>query len=113
MVQPLRMTAPPLPEDPPGAPLGRRGAAVRARMPGTRPHPASPGTGSLPAPGVDDLDRLRRQVDQQRLALIRLTDALLALRRGTAALREENRELRRELDAARRPPRDPGGPAAS
>ena len=113
MVQPLRMPAPALSDGPCSAPLEQPGAAVRARTPGTRPHPASPGAGSLPAPGIDDLDRLRRQVNQQRLALIRLTDALLALRRGTAALREENRELRRELDAATRPPRGPGGLAAS
>ncbi|MGZ4270929.1 MAG: hypothetical protein ACXVFT_17635 [Solirubrobacteraceae bacterium] len=39
---------------------------------------------------------------QQEHALERLTDALLALRRGAAALREENRELRVALEETRR-----------
>jgi hypothetical protein len=47
----------------------------------------------------DELRRLRRQVQQQRIALGRLTDAVLALRRGTEALRAENRELRHVLGA--------------
>ena len=54
-----------------------------------------------------DVERLRRQVDQQRLALKHLSEALLGLRRGTRALREENRELRLELEAARRQKRRP------
>lgn len=45
--------------------------------------------------------RLRRQVDQQRVALAHLSEALLGLRRGSEALRAENRDLRRELEAAR------------
>lgn len=48
----------------------------------------------------DEVERLRRSVVQHELALARLTDAMLALRRGGQALREENRELRRELEAA-------------
>ncbi len=53
---------------------------------------------------MPELERLRKQMRQQRLALVRLTDAVLALRRGTLALRDENRELRRELDARDRRP---------
>ncbi|HMS72442.1 MAG TPA: hypothetical protein PKB03_05360 [Baekduia sp.] len=67
------------------------------------------------AQGPGDYTRLRRQVEQQQLALTHLSEALLGLRRGTKALREENRELRRELEAARGarrvPPAAPGGQA--
>ncbi|HEY5144631.1 MAG TPA: hypothetical protein VII98_14125 [Solirubrobacteraceae bacterium] len=59
--------------------------------------------------------RLRRQVDQQQLALTHLSEALLGLRRGIQALREENRDLRRELEAERgarvAAPQGPGGQA--
>lgn len=46
-------------------------------------------------------ERLRRQLSQQQTALTHLRRALLGLRCGAQALREENRELRRELSAAR------------
>jgi hypothetical protein len=49
----------------------------------------------------EELRRLRGQVQQQRIALGRLTDAVLALRRGTEALRAENRDLRQVLGAPR------------
>jgi chromosome segregation ATPase len=49
-----------------------------------------------------ELRRLRRRVDQQEHALARLTEALFALRRGGQALREENRELRLQIEVARR-----------
>jgi len=58
---------------------------------------------------VGDDARLRRQVEQQRLALAQLSDALVGLQRGTKALREENRELRRELEVARCARRVPPG----
>jgi hypothetical protein len=49
----------------------------------------------------EELERLRKRVGQQDHALARLSDAVLALRRGTMALREENRELRLALEASR------------
>jgi hypothetical protein len=49
----------------------------------------------------EELARLRTRVQQQEHTLVRLTDAVVALRRGGAALREENRELRRQLEARR------------
>jgi hypothetical protein len=51
-------------------------------------------------PDPTDDRRLRRKIDQQQLALAHLSEALVRLRCGTEALREENRELRRELEAA-------------
>ncbi len=68
----------------------------------SRPSPHSAFRGA-PADSqhLADSKRLRRQVDQQRLALTHLSEALLGLRRGTRALREENRELRLELEALR------------
>jgi len=53
-------------------------------------------------PDLAETRRLRRQVEQQRMALAHLSEALLGLRRGSEALRAENRELRRELEAAQR-----------
>jgi hypothetical protein len=49
-----------------------------------------------------DVHRLRLRVEQHEDALSRLTQALLTLRSGGQALREENRELRRELETERR-----------
>jgi hypothetical protein len=58
----------------------------------------------MPTGGRHDteLARLRRRVGQQDLALSRLTEALLALRTGGQALRDENRELRAQLEMTRR-----------
>jgi chromosome segregation ATPase len=47
---------------------------------------------------VDELARLRRRVNAQDHALARLSEALQALRTGSQALRDENRELRRQLE---------------
>ncbi len=114
MVQPLRTPATPRSEGSPSAPpLEHGGAAARARTPGPDRRGEPSQRDRAPDTASADLDRLRRQVQQQRLALVRLSDALTALRRGTVALREENRELRHALDAARRTARGPGGPAAS
>ena len=44
-----------------------------------------------------ELDRLRKRVDQQEHTLTVLTEAVSVLRRGSLALREENRELRLQL----------------
>ena len=49
-----------------------------------------------------EVERLRLRVRQHEHTLSRLADAVLTLRRGTEALREENRELRLALDAERR-----------
>jgi hypothetical protein len=49
------------------------------------------------APQIDEFERLARRCKQHEYALQRLSDALLILRAGNDALREENRELRVEL----------------
>ena len=51
---------------------------------------------------VRDVTRLTLRVEQHENALARLTQALLTLRRGSQALREENKELRRQLETERR-----------
>jgi small-conductance mechanosensitive channel len=51
---------------------------------------------------VAEVARLRRRVSQQDEALIHMAQALLRLRRGGDALRDENRELRMALAAAQR-----------
>ena len=47
---------------------------------------------------ADELARLRKRVSQQDHALARIAEALQALRTGSQALRDENRELRRQLE---------------
>lgn len=49
-----------------------------------------------------EIVRLRRTVRSRDAALDRLLEAVMALRRGTVALREENRELRTEVERLRR-----------
>jgi hypothetical protein len=49
-----------------------------------------------------EVERLRLRVEQHENALTRLTEAMLRLRRGAQALREENHELRAELEMERR-----------
>jgi len=49
-----------------------------------------------------EIRRLRRTVESRELALERLFEAVLTLRRGAVALREENRELRTEVEQLRR-----------
>ena len=51
---------------------------------------------------MDELARLRKRVDQQEHSLAVMAEAISALRDGSQALREENRELRLELQAAQR-----------
>ena len=48
-----------------------------------------------------EIARLRKRVQQQDHTTARLSDAVITLRRGSMALREENRELRRQIEAAR------------
>jgi hypothetical protein len=69
-----------------------------ARMPG--------GDRSI-ARSSSEVERLRRRVRQQEMTLAHMSEALLALRRGWSALREENRELRLQLDAALRADEQP------
>jgi hypothetical protein len=71
------------------SPTGAAGSR-RARTP-------DPGRGEQD----DELERLRKRVGQQDHSLARLSDAVIMLRRGTMALREENRELRMALEASR------------
>lgn len=54
-----------------------------------------------PGRGDDELRRLRKRVAQQDHALARLSDAVIMLRRGLVAQREENQELRAALETAR------------
>ena len=44
---------------------------------------------------------LRQRIRQQDLTLGLMSDALVGLRRGSAALRDENRDLRAQLEAVR------------
>ena len=71
------------------SPVSTDRGSPRARTPG-RDHAAA------------ELARLRLRVRQKDQALARLTEAMLALRQGAQALREENRELRLQLEAAQR-----------
>ena len=57
-----------------------------------------------PAGSLDELERLRKRVSQQAHSLTVLAQAVSALRSGTQALREENRELRLQLQRARGAP---------
>lgn len=50
----------------------------------------------------DELERLRKRVDQQERSLAVLAQALSALRRANAGLRAENREVHLELERVRR-----------
>ena len=65
-----------------------------ARMPAAG-HPA------IDHPPPDELARLRKRVDQQEHTLAVMAEAISALRHSSQALREENRELRLELQATR------------
>lgn len=69
-------------------PLPSQRESTRARRPGDDSAAA-------------EIARLRRRVSQQDEALIHMAKALLRLRRGGEALRDENRELRMALAAAR------------
>ena len=53
-------------------------------------------------PPLDELARLRKRVDQQQHSLAVMADAISALRVGSQALRQENRELRLALQATQR-----------
>ena len=54
------------------------------------------------SPALDNENaRLQRRVRQQELSLRLMSDAIIDLRRGSIALRQENRELHAELAAAR------------
>ncbi|MGZ6729612.1 MAG: hypothetical protein ACXVFC_09955 [Gaiellaceae bacterium] len=79
-----------------------RGEPTVLPFPKRRPAFSAGQSQSSPGAAVDELERLRKRVHQHEHALARLSDALLTLRRGGQALREENRELRLELEAARR-----------
>jgi hypothetical protein len=57
---------------------------------------------------VAEVARPRRRVSQQDEALIHTAQALLRLRRGGEALRDENRELRMALAAAQQRARAAG-----
>ena len=81
----------PSPEHPSTA-LASTARAARARR---------PAAGHSPSP-AKEVERLRKRVRQQEISLAVLTEALTALRSGGQALREENRELRHQLDVARR-----------
>jgi hypothetical protein len=50
----------------------------------------------------DELERLRKRVDQQERSLEVLAQAVSALRSANAALRDQNRDLQIELERARR-----------
>ena len=50
----------------------------------------------------DELERLRKRVDQKERSLAVLAQAVSALRSANAALREQNRDLQIELERARR-----------
>ena len=52
---------------------------------------------------LDELALLRKRVDQQQHSLAVMAEAISALRDGSRALRQENRLLRLELQAKRRP----------
>jgi hypothetical protein len=69
----------------------------RARTPGDGPPPGDGTADDLAA----EVARLRKRVRQQDLTLARLSDALVAMRRGGEALRAENRELRAQIEAGR------------
>ncbi|HET9023151.1 MAG TPA: hypothetical protein VFN64_01180, partial [Burkholderiaceae bacterium] len=56
----------------------------------------------MPEQPLPDVLRLRRRLGQQERALEVLVQAVSTLRTGSQALREENRELRLELDRVRR-----------
>jgi hypothetical protein len=49
-----------------------------------------------------EIERLREVCRRRELAMDVLVKATMSLRRGTAALREENRELRRQMIEAQR-----------
>jgi small-conductance mechanosensitive channel len=88
--QPNR-TAPPLPR--------RRfinGASAPAEARAWTPAVSRPDTAER------EVERLRKRVRQQEKSLAALSEAVIALRTGGAALREENRELRLQLQKARR-----------
>ena len=72
---------------PPASPVPTDRGSTRARTPGDDPAAA-------------EVARLRRRISQQDHAIARLTEAMLTLRQGAQALREENRELRMQLAAA-------------
>ena len=57
---------------------------------------------SMPEQPLPDISRLRRQLSQQERTLEVLVQAVTTLRTGSQALRDENRELRLELDRALR-----------
>jgi len=57
---------------------------------------------SRPETAARELQRLRKRVRQQEKSLAALSEAVITLRTGGAALRDENRELRLELQKARR-----------
>jgi hypothetical protein len=67
------------------------------------PHRASAGAHrpAIDHPPSDEVARLRKRVDQQEHTLAVMAEAISALRHGSQALREENRELRLELQATR------------
>ena len=71
-------------------------------------HPASPRLAAGAHPPTadrlpsDELARLRKRVGQQEHTLAVMAEAISALRDGSQALREENRELRLELQATQR-----------
>lgn len=71
-------------------------------------HPAAPraAAGAHRAtadhPPSDELARLRKRVDQQQHSLAVMAEAISALRDGSQALRQENRELRLALQATQR-----------
>jgi hypothetical protein len=76
-------------------------------------HPASP-TGSAGAHPLaadpqpqQELARLRNRVEHQARTLAVMAAAISALRDGSRAVREENRELRLELQATRSSPNRP------
>jgi hypothetical protein len=68
---------------------------------------AAPACAHADTPHLIDNRQLHRKINQQELALTHLSEALVGLRRGIQALREENRELRRALEVAHGPSRAP------
>jgi hypothetical protein len=64
-------------------------------------HPDRSTRDDAPLDSEAEIARLRKRVGQLDHAMARLSDAVIALRRGSTALRDENRELRGQLEAAR------------
>ena len=76
----------------PRATDGGRAGTLASRPPSGPPRPA---------PAEPEIERLRSVCRRRELAMDRLLEAMLLLRRGNIALREENRELRREVQLLR------------